>query len=118
MLPSLCRSWRKLAKTHYAGPVSLPYGGDTGPFAFQKGGIDLFETVKMSAVALRRIMDETFDYDKFEQGRQEARAFFHDHAEQREEKLAEIKRRIENCDFKHTPGLSYWIGCLSEADFS
>lgn len=78
----------------------------------------MFETVKMSAVALRRIMDETFDYDKFEQGRQEARAFFHNHSEQREEKLAEIKRRIETCDFKHTPGLSYWIGCLSEADFS
>ena len=76
------------------------------------------EIVKMSAVALRRIMNETFDYSKFEQGRQEARKFFTDHPEQRGEKLAEVKRRIENCEFKHSPGASYWIGCLSEADFS
>ena len=102
----------------YDGPVSLLYAGVPGHLLFQKGELDLFETVKMSAVALRHMMNETFDYDKFEQGRQEARAFFHDHSEQREEKLAEIKRRIENCDFKHTPGASYWIGCLSEADFS
>lgn len=91
--------------------------GMPGHLLFQKGEINLFETVKMSAVALRRMMGETFDYDKFEQGRQEAREFFHNHSEQREEKLAEIKRRIENCDFTHTPGASYWIGCLSEADF-
>lgn len=78
----------------------------------------MYNTVKMSAVALRRIMAETFDHDKFEKGRQEARTFFHNHSEQREEKLAEIKRRIENCDFMHTPGASYWLGCLSEADFS
>ena len=80
--------------------------------------MELHETVKMSAVALCRVMKETFDYDKFEQGRQEARDFFHNHSDQREEKLAEVKGRIENCDFKHTPGLSYWVGCLSEADFS
>ena len=92
--------------------------GMPGHLFFQKGEIELFETVKMSAVALRRMMNETFDYDKFEQGRREAREFFHNHSEQREEKLAEIKRRIENCDFNHTPGASYWIGCLSEADFS
>ena len=92
--------------------------GIPGYLLFRKGEIDLFGTVKMSAVALRRIMDETFDYSTFEQGRQESRAFFKDHPEQREEKLAEVKRRIENCDFKHTPGASYWIGCLSEADFS
>ena len=98
--------------------MSLPCGGDAGSFAFRKGEIALFETVRMSAVALRRVMDESFDYDKFEQGRQEAREFFHNHSEQRKEKLAEIKRRIEHCDFKHTPGASYWIGCLSEADFS
>ena len=102
----------------YDGPVSLLCAGVPGHLLFQKGEIELFETVKMSAVALRRMMNETFDYDKFEQGRQEARAFFHNHSEQREEKLAEIKRRIENCDFKHTPGASYWLGCLSEADFS
>ena len=75
------------------------------------------ETVKMSAAALRRIMGETFDYDTFEQGRRETRTFFVDHPEQREEELAKIKRRIENCDFAHTPGPSYWIGCLCEADF-
>lgn len=98
--------------------MSLLYGGVPGHLLFQKGEIELFETVKMSAVALRRMMNETFDYNKFEQGRREAREFFHSHSEQREEKLAEIKRRIENCDFSHTPGASYWIGCLSEADFS
>ena len=92
--------------------------GMPGHLLFQKGEIELFETVKMSAVALRHMMNETFDYVKFEQGRREAREFFHNHSEQREEKLAEIKRRIENCDFNHTPGASYWIGCLSEADFS
>ena len=92
--------------------------GVPGHLLFRKGEIALFETVKMSAVALRRMMNETFDYDKFEQGRREAREFFHNHSEHREEKLAEIKRRIENCDFNHTPGASYWIGCLSEADFS
>ena len=75
------------------------------------------ETVKMSAAALRRIMGETFDYDTFEQGRRETRTFFVDHPEQREEELAKVKRRIENCDFAHTPGPSYWIGCLCEADF-
>lgn len=42
--------------------------------------------------ALRSMMGETFDHDKFEQGRREAREFFHNHSEQREEKLAEIKR--------------------------
>ena len=102
----------------YDGPVSLLCAGVSGHLLFQKGEIELFETVKMSAVALQRMMNETFDYDKFEQGRQEARVFFYNHPEQREEKLAEIKRRIENCDFKHTPGASYWVGCLSEADFS
>ncbi|MEY8233199.1 hypothetical protein AALA82_16470 [Oscillospiraceae bacterium 50-16] len=75
------------------------------------------ETVKMSAAALRRIMGETFDYDTFEQGRRETRTFFVDHPEQQEEELAKVKRRIENCDFAHTPGPSYWIGCLCEADF-
>ena len=99
-------------------PVPL-HGAETpGHLLIRKGEIDLFETVKMSAVALRRIMDETFEYSKFEQGRQEARAFLKDYPEQREEKLAEVKQRLENCDFKHTPGASYWIGCLSEADFS
>lgn len=75
-------------------------------------------TVNMSAAALRHIMGQSFDYSKFEQGRQDARKFFVEHPEQREEKLAEAKQRIETCNFKHTPGVSYWIGCLSEADFS
>lgn len=46
---------------------------------FRKGEIDLFETVKMSAVALRHIMNETFDYDKFERGRQEAEKLSNQH---------------------------------------
>lgn len=75
------------------------------------------ETVKMSAAALRRIMGETFDYETFEQGRRETRIFFNDHPEQRKDELAKVKQRIENCNFAHTPGPSYWIGCLCEADF-
>lgn len=102
----------------YDGPVLLRVQRHRAVFCVQKGEINLFETVKMSAVAIRHIMDETFDHSAFEQGRQEARTFFKDHPEQRGEKLAEIKQRIENCDFKHTPGASYWLGCLSEADFS
>lgn len=79
--------------------------------------MNVHNTVSVSAAALRHIMGQSFDHDKFEQGRQDARKFFAEHPEQREEKLAETKRRIENCDFKHTPGPSYWIGCLSESDF-
>ena len=75
------------------------------------------EKVRMSAVALRRIMGETFDYVTFEQGRQETRTFISDHPEQRAEELAKVKSRIENCNFAHTPGPSYWIGCLCEMDF-
>ena len=37
--------------------------------------------------------------------------------EQRAEELAKVKSRIENCNFAHTPGPSYWIGCLCEMDF-
>ena len=80
--------------------------------------MSVHNTANMSAAALRRIMGSSFDRAGFEQGRQDARQFFAEHPERREEKLAEAKRRIENCDFKHTPGASYWIGCLSEADFS
>ena len=79
--------------------------------------MNVHNTVNMSAVALRRIMGQSFDHGKFEQGRQEARKFFAEHPEQWAEKLAEAKRRIESCDFGHTPGPSYWIGCLSESDF-
>lgn len=75
------------------------------------------ETVKISAVALRRIIGETFDYEAFDQGRHETRIFLNDHPEQREEELAKVKHRIENCDFANTPGVSYWIGCLNEVDF-
>ena len=74
-------------------------------------------TVKMSAVALRHIMGESFDYEKFEQGRQDTRIFLTDHPEEKDEEFAKIKRRLENCDFAHTPGPSYWIGCLCETDF-
>lgn len=75
------------------------------------------ETVKMSAVALRRIIGEIFDYEKFDLGRQETRIFLIDHPEERNEELAKIKYRLENCNFEQTPGLSYWIGCLCEVDF-
>lgn len=75
------------------------------------------ETVKMSAAALRRIMGKTFDYEKFEQGRQETRTFLTDHPEQKAEEIAKVKHRIENCDFAHTSSPSYWIGCLCEVDF-
>ena len=80
--------------------------------------MSVYNTVNMSAVALRRIMGQSFDSGKFEQGRQEAKKFLNEHPEQWADKLAEVKRRIESCDFEHTPDASYWIGCLSEADFS
>ena len=75
------------------------------------------ETVQMSAAALRYFLGGAFDYEKFEHGRQDTWMLFVNHPEQREERLEEIKRRIECCDFKNVSGPSYWVGCLNEVDF-
>ena len=68
-------------------------------------------TAKMSAFALRAIMGEAFDDDAYERGRQE-------HPEERESKIEEVKQRLESGVYRHSPGPSYWIGCLCEADFT
>lgn len=78
----------------------------------------MIETVNMPTVALQHIMTETFNYNLFDQGRQKAYTFFKSHPEQRAEKIAEIKRRIENRGLQALSCTSYWLGCLSEADFS
>lgn len=76
------------------------------------------QTVKMSATALRAIMGEAFDGDEYERGRKDARKFFKEHPEERAEKIEEVKQRLECGVYRHTPGPSYWIGCLCEADFT
>ena len=69
-------------------------------------------TAKMSAFALRAIMGEAFDDDAYERGRQDARKFFREHPEERESKIEEVKQRLESGVYRHSPGPSYWIGCL------
>lgn len=76
------------------------------------------QTAKMSAVALRAIMGETFDDEQYERGRQDARKFFKEHPEERAAKIEEVKKRIECGVYRGRPGPSYWIGCLCEADFT
>lgn len=75
------------------------------------------ETVKLTAQALRRILGESFDYSEFEQGRKDARTMFQKEHDERAAKLSEVKRVIEQADFRNRPGISYWVGCLCEADF-
>ena len=74
--------------------------------------------VKLGAAELRTILGEAFDWDQYEEGRKDTRNLFKKNPELREEKIEEIKRTLENADFRHRPGPSYWIGCLCEADFS
>jgi len=78
----------------------------------------MFNTVKMTAAALRSIMVESFDYEKYKQGRKDARELFKMSPELREEKVDEVKQRIESGNFRSTPDPSYWIGCLCETDFT
>ena len=77
----------------------------------------MMNTVKMSASTLRSLMGETFNYDEYEKGRKDAWALFKKSPEIRAQKVEEVKRVLENGDYRHRPGPSYWIGCLSEADF-
>lgn len=74
--------------------------------------------VRMDARALRDIMGEAFDWDEYEQGRKDARKIFKEKPECKDEKIDEVKRRIENTCFTRNFGPSYWIGCLCEADFT
>ena len=78
----------------------------------------MVNTVKMSAGALRAILGESFDYDEFEKGRNDTRVLFKKFPEVKAKKLEEIKQVLENGDFRHRPGPSYWIGCLSEIDWT
>lgn len=75
-------------------------------------------TVKMDAQALRAVMGEAFDYDEYEKGRKDARDLFRKNPEIRERKVKEVKQVIESGEYRHRPGPSYWIGCLTEADFT
>lgn len=75
-------------------------------------------TVEMTATALREIMGEAFDGDLYERGRKDARKFFSEHPDQREAKVEEVKRLIANGCLHQPFGPSYWIGCLTEADFN
>lgn len=77
----------------------------------------MINTVKMSATALREIMGEAFDYDLYERGRRDERELFKKAPDCREAKLEEVKDRLETGRFKHSPGPSYWVGCLCEFDF-
>ncbi|MBR1481515.1 MAG: flagellar biosynthesis anti-sigma factor FlgM [Ruminococcus sp.] len=75
-------------------------------------------TAKMSATALRALMGESFNWDKYEEGRKDARAFFIDYPEKRTEKIEEIKKVLEYGEYRNRPEPSYWIGCLCESDFT
>ena len=74
--------------------------------------------VEMSAFALRQMLGENFDYDKYEEGRKDFRNLARKvtYAEF-EEKLEEVRAVLQNGDFRHRPDPSYWIGCLCEFDF-
>ena len=71
-------------------------------------------TVKMTAAALRGVLGDTFDHDQYEQGRLD----FRNDPSKYEVKLGTVKRILESGNFRFRPGPSYWIGCLSEADFT
>lgn len=75
-------------------------------------------TVEMSAFALRQMLGENFDYDKYEEGRRDCRNLARKvtHTEL-EEKLEEVKAVLRNGDFRKRYEPSYWIGCLCEFDF-
>ena len=75
-------------------------------------------TVKMTALALRNLMGEAFDWDEYEKGRKEARELFVKSPEIRKRKVDEVKAVLAGGDFRHRPGPSYWIGCLCEADYT
>ena len=75
-------------------------------------------SVKMTALALRSMMGEAFDWDEYERGRKDARDLFRRSPEVREEKVEEVKRVLASGEYRHRPGPSYWIGCLCEADYS
>ncbi|WP_206458729.1 hypothetical protein [Anaerovorax sp. IOR16] len=74
-------------------------------------------TVKMTAQSMREMMGEAFDFEVYEKGRQDARKLYYDHPEEIKSKVEEVTRRIESGEFRHTPGPSYWIGCLCEFNF-
>lgn len=75
-------------------------------------------TVEMSASALRYIMGEALDGEAYENGRRDARKFFKEHPDQRESKIEEVKRIIRNGCLHEPSGPSYWIGCMTEAEFN
>lgn len=77
-----------------------------------------FQTVKMSALALREMMGDAFDWNEYEKGRKEARTLFQNSPEVRESKIEEIKQVLACGDYRHRPGPSYWIGCLCESDYT
>lgn len=75
-------------------------------------------TVKMDATALRTLMGENFDWDKYEEGRRDFRDFLRKYPQKRNVKIEEIKKVLENDEYRNCPNPSYWIGCLFESDFA
>lgn len=75
-------------------------------------------TVKMDATALRALMGENFDWDKYEEGRRDFRDFLRKYPQKRNVKIEEIKKVLENGEYRNCPNPSYWIGCLFESDFA
>lgn len=74
--------------------------------------------VRMTARSLRDIMGESFDFDEYEQGRSDAHRAFQNNPDLKDAKIEEIKRILENAEFRNRPGPSYWVGAMCEADFT
>lgn len=73
--------------------------------------------VEMTALALRKMMGENFDFELFEKGRRDAMDLFKKNPEIRQEKLEDIRKVLQNGDYRNKPGPEYWIGCMCEVDF-
>lgn len=70
--------------------------------------------VNMDVSALKALLGENFNGDKYEEGRKDTRAFLQKHPDKRDEKIKEVKEVLENGEYRNRPEPSYWIGCLCE----
>lgn len=74
--------------------------------------------VSMSATAIRAVMGDAFDYASFEQGRKDTHEALDKFPGGRDAYVKQVRDHLSSGIFKNTPGPSYWVGCLSELDFT
>lgn len=73
--------------------------------------------VSMDAPALRALMGDAFNREEYEQGRHDLQKLYTDRPDEWKAEIEQAKNILSNGSYINTPGPSYWIGCLAEADF-